>query len=141
MSELVADAIFSRTEAADRRAGGDKLCYLGTPYRKYRHGLGGAYVHAAELAGRLLKTGAYKIYCPIVHSHPIALHAGLDFTDMSIWGPLNRLMMSRCDRLLVAHMDGWEESDGLAQEIAYFMEAGAPIFDLDPLTLTMARRK
>jgi len=50
-------------------------------------------------------------------------------------------MMARCDSLIVAHMDGWAESKGIAHEVEFFAKAGKPIFDLNPTTLFMEKRK
>lgn len=50
-------------------------------------------------------------------------------------------MMTRTDALLVAHLPGWEESYGVAEEIKFFERAGKRIFDLDPASLEMQERK
>lgn len=116
------------------------LAYLGTPYTRYKAGLRQAYVDAARLAARLVKAGV-AAYSPIVHCHPISAYGELDPLDLSIWYPHNGLMMQRCDALIVAHMDGWEESAGIKYEVAFFEERKRPIFDLDTETLRMDRRK
>ena len=118
---------------------GDPLAYLATPYTKFPQGLSGAFVIAARLAARLLKAGV-KVYSPICHAHPIAIHGGLGPRDHALWIPFDELMMARCDILIVAHMDGWAQSKGIAHEVEFFTNAGKPIFDLDTTTLTMARR-
>ena len=118
---------------------GDPLCYLGTPYTRYPCGLQRAFIDACKLAGRLLRTSAIKVYSPIAHTHPIAIHGDIPAHDHAIWLPFDALMMARCDILLVAHMDGWAESKGIAHEIEVFTQARKPIFALDPTTLMMAR--
>ena len=118
----------------------DALCYLATPYSKYAAGIDRAFIDAAKLAALLLRAGL-KVYSPIAHTHPLAIHGKLDPFDHSTWLPFDHAMMKACDVLLVAHMDGWQESHGIAEEIKYFAAAGKPIFDLDPQTLVMAKRK
>lgn len=119
---------------------GGALCYLATPYTKY---LGGdierAFIDAAKLAALLLRAGV-KVYSPITHTHPLAIHGNLDPLDHAIWMPFDQAMMEVSDVLLVAHMDGWQESYGIAEEIKVFEAAHKPIYDLDPKTLTMHRR-
>jgi hypothetical protein len=115
------------------------LAYLGTPYTRYGAGLDAAFEVAADLTARLTTAGL-TVYSPIVHSHPLAKHGGLDPLDLSIWYPHNDALMARCDSLIVAHMDGWRDSIGIAYEIAYFKRVGKPIFDMNPATLTMVRR-
>ncbi len=120
----------------------DRLAYLATAYSKYVRGLAAAYHDAAELAGRLLLAGI-KVYSPIVHSHPLAMHSqgALDPLDTSIWYPLNDLMLSKCDILIVGHLQGWDESEGVAGEVQYFEGVWKPIYDCDPRSLTLSRRE
>jgi hypothetical protein len=116
------------------------LWYLATPYTNYEAGIEAAFRDAAVLASRLLRAG-YRVYSPIVHTHPLAIHGGLDPLDHSIWLPFDEAMMERCDRLIVAHMKGWQASRGIAHEIEFFERAGKPIWDLDPVTLQLAKRR
>ena len=117
----------------------DKLAYLGSPYTKYKAGLPRAFTDVAELCARLVGRGLH-IFSPIVHAHPIAMHGGLDPLDLTIWYPWCRVMMDRSDILIVAHMEGWQESAGLRFEVDHFERAHKPIYDLNPATLTMTKR-
>lgn len=116
------------------------LCYLATPYSKYPAGIVRAFEDAAVLAAQLLKQGV-KVYSPIAHTHPLAVYSGLDPLDHSIWLPFDEAMMEAADALVVAHMDGWSSSFGIAHEIKVFLAAEKPIFDLDPFTLEITRRE
>lgn len=115
------------------------LAYLGTPYTLFPGGLEEAFNAAATLTARLLNTGTHY-YCPIVHCHPLTKF-GLAPNDPDIWIPFNTVMMEKSDTLIVAHLTSWETSQGLAGEIAYFEQAKKPIFDLNPETLTMVKRR
>ena len=115
------------------------LAYLATPYTKYKPGIDQAFIDAAKLAALLLRAGM-KVYSPIVHCHTIAIHGQIDPLDHEIWIPFDEAMMTAADVLLVAHMQGWQESFGIAHEIKFFEDAGKPIFDLDPKTLVMTKR-
>ena len=117
----------------------NSLAYLATPYSKWKLGPEAAFIEASKLAARLLVSGV-KVYSPIAHTHPLAYYGGLDLLDLSIWLPFDEAMMERCDVLIVAHMDGWQESKGIAHEIEFFKRAEKPIFDLDPETLVMTKR-
>lgn len=113
------------------------LCYLATPYTKYKDGdIDAAFRDAAKLAAQLLRAGI-KVYSPIAHTHPIAIHGKIDPLDHKIWLPFDEAMMDACDVLIVAEMEGWRESKGIAHEVAVFKLAAKPIFHLDPLTLSM----
>lgn len=117
------------------------LCYLATPYSKYKGGnLDLAFQEAAALAAALLIEGV-KVYSPIAHTHPLAVYSHLDPLDHSIWLPFDEAMMEAADALIVAHMEGWAESFGVAHEIKKFQADGKPIFDLDPVTFALTRRE
>lgn len=119
---------------------GFRLCYLATPYTKYMGGdIERAFIDAAKLAAELLASGL-RVYSPIAHTHPLAIHGNLDPLDHSIWLPFDEAMMDAADCLIVAHMDGWEVSYGIAHEVEFFRKAGKPIFDLDPVTMEMTKR-
>lgn len=116
-----------------------QLVYLATPYRNYPQGPDAAFRDACRLAARLIPAGVF-VYSPIAHSHVVAHFGALDRHDMGLWGPLNRVMLARCDVLAVAQLSGWAESEGIAEEVAAFVKAGKPIYDVDPSTLVMTRR-
>lgn len=110
------------------------LGYLATPYSKFGGGLEAAFAEAARIAARMLQNG-FRLYSPIAHTHPLAIHGGLDPLDHGIWLPFDEAMMAKADYLLIAEMDGWRDSKGIAYEIEFFAAAGKPIFRLDPATL------
>lgn len=115
------------------------LAYVATPYTKYKPGIEQAYIDACKLTARLISAGV-NAYSPITHSHGIALHGNIDPLDQRFWNYVDAAILSKCDTLIVAHMDGWDQSSGVAHEIEVFEAAGKPIFDLDPDTLNMVRR-
>lgn len=112
------------------------LYYLATPYTKYAGGIEEAFVAAANLAGRLMQAGI-TCYSPIAHTHPLAIHAGIDPLDHGIWIPFDEAMMSRADALLIATMDGWEQSKGIAFEVEFFQRCEKPVLFVNPQTLRM----
>lgn len=110
------------------------LLYVGTPYSKYPGSIEAAFKDACFLTGRLLTAGL-RVYSPIAHTHPVAIHGGLDPMDHSIWLPFDAAMMAKADAMLVAMMATWESSFGIRHEIQVFIEAGKPVYFLDPLDL------
>jgi hypothetical protein len=106
------------------------LVYLATPYTKYRAGIDAAFMDAAALAAKLLKLGV-KVYSPIAHCHPMSQYGGIDPTDHSIWLPYQEVLMAKADALLVAQLQGWRESFGVAHEIEFFSKSSKPVFYLD----------
>jgi nucleoside 2-deoxyribosyltransferase len=119
--------------------GRSPLCYLATPYSRYPHGIERAFQDAAALAARLMQSGL-KVYSPIAHTHPLAIYGGIDPLAHDIWIPFDEAMMDVADVLIIAHMEGWRESKGIAYEVSFFAASFKPIFDLDPNTLDVVRR-
>ena len=115
------------------------LSYLATPYSAFPGGIEVGFRAACELTARLLQSGVH-CYSPIAHTHPVALHGRLDPLDLEVWLPFDEVMLWRCDMLIVAHLPTWDTSKGVAHEIAFFVRADKPIFDLDVDTLTMIAR-
>lgn len=115
------------------------LCYLATPYTRFPGGIDRAFREAARIAAHLNLAGV-KAFSPIAHGHVLAKVSGLDPTDPAVFAKLNEAMLAHCGVLIVAQMDGWADSDGVREEIAYFERYIKPIYDLDPASLIMTRR-
>lgn len=108
-----------------------ELVYVGTPYTRYPKGIEMAFIDACKLTARLLKEGI-KVYSPIAHTHPVAIHGKIDPLDLNTWLPFDAAIMAKADAMIVAQMESWDRSTGVAHEIAVFKAAGKPIFYLDP---------
>lgn len=115
------------------------LVYLATPYSKYEPGIEQAFVDASALSARMMSAGV-KVYSPIAHTHPLAIHGNLDPYDHTIWLPFDQAMMDASAACVVATMPGWQESFGIQHEIKWFGDAGRPIFYVDPETLAVRPR-
>lgn len=116
------------------------LAYVASPYTLYAGGITNAFVDAARITARLMLAGIHT-YSPIVASHPLAVYGKINPLDHTIWLPLNDVMLEKCDVLIVARMEGWDKSAGVAHEIEVFERARKPIYDLEPESLTMIRRE
>ncbi|GAC1572983.1 MAG: hypothetical protein NVS3B5_02220 [Sphingomicrobium sp.] len=103
------------------------LVYLATPYSRYPEGIHRAFERASEIAADLLRLGV-NVYAPIVHTHPIAIYGHIDPLDHDIWLPFDAAMMGKADAMIVAMMDGWQTSKGIAHEVKVFQSAGKPVF-------------
>ncbi len=114
------------------------LCFLSTPYTKTAD-IDRAFQQAAHIAAKLSKAGL-TVFSPIAHSHSLARCAGLDHRDPAVFAALNNKMLKHAEVLIVVLMEGWQDSDGVKEEVAFFERAHKPIFDCDPLTLMMTRR-
>ena len=111
-----------------------ELVYLGTPYSKYEAGIEQAFIDACKLAAVLLRAGV-RVYSPIAHTHPIAIHGGIDPLDHRIWLPFDAAIMRKSDAMVVGCLDGWAESEGVIHEMAEFLAMNKPRYLLNPKTL------
>lgn len=105
--------------------------YLASPYSNYLDGLDAAYVLATDISEELSRAGI-KHFCPITVSHEICDRSGIKPKDHDFWMTVDHLFMGRAYGLVVVGMEGWEESRGVAEEVAYFRAAEKPIYFLDP---------
>jgi hypothetical protein len=110
------------------------LVYLASPYASFPAGPELAFKDAAALNARLLKAGI-RSFSPIVHGHPIAHLGGIDPLDHSIWLPFDEAMMHAAQALVIAEMEGWQASKGIAHEMEVFQRLGKPFYFIDPNTL------
>lgn len=115
------------------------LAYLASPYTKYPAGVDQAFVDVSRIAARLM-LGGINIYSPIAHCHPIAIHGNIDPLNQAFWLANQTRMMDLATVLIVAQMEGWEKSFGVAHEIEFFEKRGRAIYDCNATTLTMTRR-
>lgn len=68
-------------------------------------------------AASLLRNGNI-IYSPIIHFHPLSVAHDLP-GDFDFWKNINFHMLTKADELWVLMLDGWEDSIGVAGEIAF----------------------
>jgi hypothetical protein len=110
--------------------------YLATPYSKWVHGLDDANTVAQKLAARLLLL-RLPIYCPIAHTHGIAMHTKdeVDARDHGFWMAADKPLFDAACGLLIADLPGWKESKGVQMEIEWCKEQKKPYWLLNPKTL------
>lgn len=120
---------------ADLKASG-ALHYLGSPYSKFPRGTWAACKVVSPIAGRLIENGV-PIFCPIAHSHPIAIYGSLDPLSHDLWLPVDAHLMRVCGAMLIAKMTGWDQSFEISEEVKVFRAADKPIYTLDPVTLSV----
>ncbi len=114
------------------------LPYLASPYSKFPRGLEMAFIEVSRITARLATEGL-AVFSPIVYTHPLAQHGKIDPMDHEFWLPYDQDFMDLCGSLLIAKMETWEHSFGIAQETGRFRVMGKPIFYLDPETLMVTQ--
>jgi len=103
-----------------------ELIYLATPYShpddQVRHD---RFRLAAKLGAAMMKKGMI-VYSPISHTHPMAEEGSLP-TDWKYWAEVDTAFLTRCTKLVVATMDGWDKSKGVYAEIQIAQALNLPI--------------
>lgn len=117
------------------------LSYLAAPYRHddpriLRFRLAAVTYTAYEMINQ-----GRMVFSPLTHNLPIdriGFHG-----DWSKWGPYDKLLLSRCDKLLVLTLPGWEESSGVTSEIRWAEELGIPMekIEASPEALKVANEE
>lgn len=82
------------------------------------------------VAARHMLLGIH-IFCPIAHTHPIALAGSLP-REFEFWEQYDRKILAVCGELWVCTMEGWRESKGIASEVKIAEELGLPVIYFKP---------
>ena len=95
------------------------MIYLASPYSHPDRTIEQLrYKAAARVTAKLITRGQI-VYSPIVHSHVLATEYGVPNTH-EIWMPHCLAMLERADNLFVLMLDGWEQSKGVREELAWW---------------------
>ncbi len=105
--------------------------YLATPYSKYPAGLHAAFIEACKQTALLIQAGV-RVYSPIAHTHPAAIHGHIDPLNHGIWLPADKPFMDAAKGLIVCKMASWGHSYGIAHEIEVFEAAKKPVVYMTP---------
>lgn len=109
------------------------VIYLACPYtdpdpvvRKARFDI------ATAVAADLIRAG-HIVYSPITMTHPIDMVlAGASKTlGSDYWVAFDEAFMEMCTEMVVIRLEGWERSNGIRREIAYFTDHKKPIRYMD----------
>ena len=109
----------------------DTYWYLASAYAKHPDGMEVAFLGACLAAGQLIKAKV-PVFSPIAHSHPISQAYGLDPGNHDIWLPADQPMIDAAHGCIVLRDRGWQDSKGIAYEVACFRDAGKPVIYMDP---------
>ena len=106
------------------------LIYLASPYSHPNKAVvEERYLAVCRAAGEFMRQG-HLIYSPIAHTHALAQTSQLP-TDFEFWGDFDEAMISRCSELWVLMLDGYDESRGVAEEIAIADAREIPVVYMD----------
>lgn len=102
------------------------IYYLASPYSHPSADVReGRFNDACVAAAALLRAGV-NTFSPIAHSHPIATIGGID-PHHECWYGYDLAYLPFCAGMIVLMLPGWEDSRGVAREIAEMQAAGKPV--------------
>jgi Domain of unknown function (DUF1937) len=116
------------------------MIYLASPYSVGPKGAYGAentgtaspnirtrrFKAACRKAAELMAKGEV-VFSPIAHSHSIELYGDPNLTTGDFWLNQDLDILSKCEKLVVYTMPGWERSRGIAKEVAFAEANGIPV--------------
>lgn len=106
-----------------------KKIYLAAPYTSPDPIVRNSRVELASMiAARLMEQG-YGVFSPITHGHRVADHLHHDnLHSHEFWMRQCLPMLKASELLVVLPMEGWRESRGIAEELAFARSNDIPIF-------------
>jgi len=103
-----------------------QLIYFASPYtHSSKHVVHERFEKVTRFTSHLIKKG-YFVFSPIVYCHLMAGRYKMP-TDWKYWHDFNEEFMSRCDKLLIFKLKGWQQSGGIKKEIEMAKKHKIPV--------------
>ena len=93
------------------------MIYLASPYSDPDVVVRERRFHQACLAAGFLVRAGHHVYCPVAHTHSIAVRSELPL-GWDYWQSYDAWFIERCAELRVIALPGWTKSRGVKAEIA-----------------------
>ena len=113
--------------------------FMASPFTKFGRGHAGAYLDICKIASRFYLRYAVSVFSPISNCYGMCHHGDLPITGNQFWHEFNYPFVKACGALVIAKMDGWDESFGVADERNSFRAAEKPIYYMDVETLELTQ--
>lgn len=116
-----------------------RLTYLSLPYSDPDHDVRDSRVREAHRAMAEMMASGDLIVCPAVMNHEALdlLRGTTDAPGTAYWRDLEQRLASASDDLVILTLRGWDQSRGVAREIALFEAAGKPVRLRPPQAATL----
>lgn len=102
--------------------------YLSAPYNHPDEAVRNErYALISQKCNDLIKEGTF-VFSPITHNIPIRQLGEL--TNWDHWGPYDLTMLALCKKMFLYQLPGWEESKGVAAEVAFAEANNIPIVEM-----------
>ena len=109
----------------------EQLYYIACPYsHKNKAVMTQRYYDQRYASWRLMGAG-YHLIQPVEMCHHITRRYHMP-SGYAYWKERDRLLLSRCDGIIVVMMDGYMQSVGVQDEVAYARFLHMPVYYFDP---------
>ncbi|MEM1368551.1 MAG: DUF1937 family protein [Cyanobacteria bacterium P01_H01_bin.15] len=109
----------------------DALIYLAAPYTHDDPRVVAERMRIIDSYAASMIGAGYRVFSPLSYGHNLARRYSLA-TNYEYWASFNDEILRACQYLLVLRLPGWQDSKGLAREIAIAKEREIPIEYLYP---------
>lgn len=103
----------------------DKI-YLAHPYSGSQKQHQERFESASEIAAVLIARGAI-VFSPISHSHPVDQYLNPKISCAKLWLRQDFQFIKWSDIVLIAEVDGWEDSSGIRAEVEFCNRIGKKV--------------
>lgn len=114
------------------------LVYLAAPYTHEKPSV------VESRMARLCVVDAALMQQGVMTASPLLKHFLLQHSDLpgdwNYWKDYAEVLLSKCDKMIVVTMLGWDDSVGVRAEIKLCERFGIPVEYIDPFTLEIWRR-
>ena len=101
------------------------MIYLASPYSHEDPRVRDQRFDEVSAAAAALMARGVQLFCPISHTHPIAVMGDLP-KGFEFWETYDRWFLERCDAIVIAKINGWRQSKGVTAEREIAAELGLP---------------
>lgn len=107
------------------------LIYLASPYSHPNPAVVEQRFQDVSRAAAMMTQDGLMVFCPIAHSHPMAVYGGLT-GNWEFWKAIDTEWIERCSELHLLMLPGWNTSTGVNAEVDIALKLGLPIFRRSP---------
>jgi len=105
--------------------------YLASPYSSPNPLVREMRFRQACAAAKKLMAQGEKVFSPIAHSHPIDTHFDAP-QPAHFWLDQDFAILRHASCVKVLKLHGWQDSKGIAQEVAFAQHANIPVEYINP---------
>lgn len=117
----------------------DKVYYLASPYSHVeRRVVDFRYKEQQRLHSALISKYKATILAPIEQCHNLTRNFDLP-SGYEFWKKRDRKFIDMSDGIVICLMEGWKESVGVSDELAYAKAKGKEVYFLDPESLKLSK--